>query len=439
MNRFIYNQLKKWTNLEKRKPLLIRGARQIGKTYTVRQLGKTFSNFVEINFELMPETKQVFEQDLSPQRIIRDLSLILGRKIIAGKTLLFFDEIQAAPNAITALRYFYEEMPKLHVIAAGSLLDFALEEVGVPVGRVNFLHMYPMSFIEFLYAVKYDLLAQEILHHQPDTPLAEPIHSKALELLSFYMAVGGMPEAVQCWLDTQDLTACNTIHHQLINTYRQDFQKYAKKFQLKYVELLFDRIPLSLAQPFKYSNISKDYKKRELEPCLILLLKAGIIHQVFHSSGNGIPIGAESNLDKFKIIFVDIALSQAILGLDTKGWILNPKQNFINKGAITESFVGQELLAYSAAYMQQKLYYWQRESRSSNAEIDYLIQQDSHVIPVEIKSGEGRSLKSMKLFLQQKPNSPYGIRFSIHNYSKFDAIHSYPLYAVANCGVKSRP
>jgi len=331
MDRFIFKSLKKWKNQEGRKSLLIRGARQVGKTHLVRQLGKTFTNFVEINFELMPNTKQVFEQDLSPQRIIRDLSLMLGQKIIPGETLLFFDEIQAAPNAITALRYFYEEMPNLHVVAAGSLLDFALEEIGVPVGRVSFLHMYPMSFIEFLYAVKYDLLAQEILRHQLDIPLAEPIHSKALELLGIYMAVGGMPEAVQCWLDTQDLIACNTIHHQLINTYRQDFQKYAKKFQLKYVELLFNRIPLYLAQPFKYSNISKDYKKRELEPCLTLLLKAGIIHQVLYSAGNDIPIGAESNLDKFKTIFIDIALSQAILGLDTKNWILNPKQNFINK------------------------------------------------------------------------------------------------------------
>ena len=431
MQRTIYNYLKKWKNYQTRKPLIIRGARQVGKTHVVRELGDTFESYVEINFELMPNIIQLFEKDLSPTRIIRDLSLITKQSIIPGKTLLFFDEIQEAPNAITALRYFYEKMPNLHVIAAGSLLDFALENIGVPVGRISFLYMYPMSFVEFLYATQNNLLAEEILHHNLSNPLALPIHTKLLDLLGIYMAIGGMPEAVKCWLDTENLAMCNTIHHQIISAYEQDFQKYSKKHQLKYIDMLFNRIPLYLGQQFKYSNIAKEYRKRELEPCINLLVKAGIIHQIYHSAGNGLPLGAEINLDKFKIIFLDIALSQAILGLETKDWIIDPLHAFINKGAIAESFVAQELLAYSDPNMQQKLYYWQRETRGSNAEVDYLIQKNSNVIPIEVKSGEGRSLKSMKLFLQNRPNSPYGVRFSIHNYSEFDGIHSYPLYAIA--------
>ena len=366
-----------------------------------------------------------------PDIIIRQLSLLVDRPIIPHKTLLFLDEIQVIPRALIALRYFYELMPELHVIAAGSLLDFAIEEVGIPVGRVMLLYMYPMSFIEFLYALRYDLLAEEILQHTLENSLSEPIHRKLLTIVGEYLAVGGMPEVVDCWQKTKDLFECFKIQQAIIDTYRYDFSKYAKKLQIKYLNVLLEHIPLSLGKKFKYSAIDGNYQKRELAPCLDLLSTAGIATKVFWSAGNGIPLGAQVDPHNFKVIFLDVALSQVILGLNLGNWIINPLEQFINKGELVESFIGQELLAYSNPFAKSYLYYWHRTARGSEAEIDYLIQSKEHVIPIEVKSGKGTTLKSMQLFLESHPHSPYGIRFSTLNYSLFQKIHTYPLYAIA--------
>lgn len=431
MKRSIIRNLLKWKIDPQRKPLILRGARQVGKTYTVKEFAKSFDNFVEINFELFPKMKNIFDKDLSAKRITRDLSLALNITITPGKTLIFFDEIQAAPLAIIALRYFYEELPELHIIAAGSLLDFALDQIGVPVGRVNFLYMYPMTFLEFLDATGNHLLENEILNHHSTEPISEIVHQRILDLLAIYMAVGGMPEAVFTWIKTENLSLCSKVHHDLITAYKQDFQKYSTKFQLKYLDLLLTQIPKQLGKKFKYSNVSSDYRKRELEPCLDLLVKAGIVNKIYHSSGNGIPLGAEKNIDLFKTIFLDVALSQTILGLDASSWILDWQNSIINKGYIAESFVGQELLGYSNATIKQELYYWHREEKGSTSEVDYLCVYNSNVIPIEVKSNMGKSLKSMHQFLKDKPKTPFGVRISTHNYSEFDSIKSYPLYAVA--------
>jgi hypothetical protein len=431
MRRLISYYLAQWRRQSGRKPLLLRGARQVGKTHAVRELGRSFTNYVEINFELTPKVKDVFIQDLQPQRILRELALITDSTIIPGETLLFLDEVQETPQAVTALRYFYEMIPELHVIAAGSLLDFAIDHISMPVGRLSSLYMHPMSFLEFLKAIDRDLLIEEILQHRPETALSDPIHHKLLTYLSTYLAVGGMPEAVQCWVETQDVRQCSRIHHELVDIYRQDFQKYSKKLQLKYIELLFDKIPLQLGKSIKFSHFSTDCRKRGLAPCLELLYKANLIYKVTHSAGNGMPLGAEVSPDKFKLIFLDVALSQAILGADLKNWILQPQQEFINKGEIVEAMIGQELLAYSSPHKQPHLYYWHREIPGSNAEIDYLVQQEEKIFPIEVKSGLSGGMKSMQLFLQIHAKSPYGIRFSPHNYSIFDHVHSYPLYAVA--------
>lgn len=431
MHRIIDFYLRQWANDSRHKPLIIRGARQVGKTHAVRDLGKNFENFIEINFELTPKINEIFEQDLDPDRIIRAISLISGKNVIVGKTLLFFDEIQESPKAIMALRYFFEKMPGLHVIAAGSLLDFALEEISVPVGRVIFFYMHPMSFIEFLKALKQELLIEEIINHDIHETIPLVVHQKLLDYLGIYLAIGGMPEVVQCWLDTNQIQECQQIQYSLIAAYKQDFQKYAKKHQLKYINLMFDKIPILLGNHIKFTHFSNEYRKRELEPCLDLLRKANIVQKISHSSGNGIPLGAESSFDKFKLIFLDIALTQTILGIKLEDWFLNSTVEFVNKGSVTEAFIGQELLAYSHPMQQSELYYWHREERSSSAEVDYLIQAGESIIPIEAKSGSGSTLKSIKLFLQKHPNSPFGVRFSTHNYSVFDQIHSYPLYAVA--------
>lgn len=431
MKRIIFEELKRWKENPQRKPILLRGARQVGKTYVVRQLGNLFQDFVEVNFELYPETSKIFERDLAPDRITRDLSLLIGKKITPGNTLLFFDEIQACPKAIQSLRYFYELLPQLHIISAGSLIDFELEKIGMPVGRVTSIYMYPLSFLEFLNAKNETLLIEMILKHDDKTKLNDAVHKKILRLLGEYFAVGGMPEAVQSWIDTENLNKCGQIHRTIIDSYRQDFNKYANNLQIKYVELLFDTIPALLAQKFKYSNIPGDYRKRELMPSLELLIKAGIAHKIIHSSGSDIPLGASAHHDKFKLIFLDIALAQTILGVNIPSWLLEPEINLVNKGAITEAYVGQELLAYSLYDIKPQLYYWHREARNSSAEIDYLIEQGNRAIPLEVKSGAAGTLKSLKYFLENHRKSDYGIRFSSLNYAAENSIRNFPLYAVA--------
>lgn len=431
MKRFIDHYLLEWSQEQGRKPLLLRGARQVGKTYAVRQLGKQFDNFVEFNLELTPSVRELFKESLDPKRIVNEIFYMFKQEVIPGKTLLFFDEVQAEPQAIIALRYFYEMMPELHVIAAGSLLDFAIEQVGVPVGRVEFLYVYPLSFIEFLGAMGEKNLFNALTTHDPKIEISKVAHKRLLKLITEYLAIGGMPEVVNIWATKQDVKKCFKIQQTLVNAYRQDFNKYGTKFQLKYLEKLFAEMPLQLGKKFKYSAFEGDYRKRELSPCIDLLATAGIIHKVYHTAAQGIPLGAQVNLDDFKIIFLDVGLAQTILGLDLTTWLLNPAQELINKGEIVEAFIGQEILVYSNPIQKQSLYYWRRVERNSQAEIDYVLQLKEAIVPIEVKSGAGSTLRSMHSFLDAHPKSQYGLRFSTQNYSIFEKIHSYPLYAVA--------
>ncbi len=430
LKRLIDWHLERWKENKNRKPLLLRGARQVGKTFAVRNLGKSFDKIVEVNFELIPDAAKVFEKDLKPDRILRELSAQIGIKIEPGTTLLFFDEIQEVPQAITALRYFYELMPSLHVIAAGSLFDFALEKVGLPVGRVSSLYMYPVSFVEFLFATGNSVLIEAILEQKE--PFIESVHEKLMNLVGEYLAIGGMPEAVFKWVQEKNPKECFQVHHNLIASYRQDFEKYAKKHQMPFVETLFNQVPHRIGEQFQYKNIHGDYRKRELAPCLDLLCKANVIHKIYHSAGNGIPLGAEINLEWFKTIMVDVALCQAILGFDLSTWFLQPGIEFVNRGTITEAFIGQELLCYSQTYRKMDLYFWRRAAKSSTAEVDFLYEYHREIIPIEVKSGCGGRLKSMHLFLKEHPKSSYGIRFSAQNYSRFEKIDSRPLYAVVS-------
>lgn len=431
--RLIDWHLEKWMSDKYRKPLLLRGARQVGKTHAIRKLGTQFDQIIEINFELARDASPIFKKDLDPKRILKDLSAYMGQgEIKPGKTLLFFDEIQEVPEAIISLRYFFELMPSLHVIAAGSLFDFALEKVGLPVGRVSSMYMYPLSFMEFLAACGYSLIVKMILENSDKSPLPERAHLKILELLGQYLAIGGMPEAVAKWIEEKDPKGSFQAHHNLIASYRQDFEKYATKFQMKYIETLFSQLPFFIGEQFQYKNIHGEYRKRELAPCLDLLCKANVIHKINHTGANGLPLGAEINLEWFKIIFVDIALSQAILGFDLSTWFSKPGIEFVNRGTISEAFIGQELLCYSHPERKTDLFFWKRAEKSSMAEIDYVYEFNQNIIPIEVKNGDGRTLKSMHLFLDSHPKSPYGIRFSAQDYSLFGKIDSRPLYSVCS-------
>jgi len=438
MKRIIDYFLLDWKNSRTRKSLLLRGARQIGKTYAARKLGETYESFIEVNLEIDEEVASFFEKTIDPFKIMEKIVAVKGVTIIPGKTLLFLDEIQAVPRSILALRYFYEMMPELHVIAAGSLLDFAVEKVGMPVGRVESLYMHPVSFIEFLAFSNKQLTAQ-FLKHDISQPIDEFYHNLITDFLSKYLVLGGMPRSIQDWVDNRNPLKITKTHRAILDSYRQDFGKYARTSQVKYVELVFEQVPLQLGQKFKYSLVEGDYRKRELAPALDLLITAGIVHKVFYSAGQGVPLAAQMDLSDYRVIFLDIGLAQSELGLDVGPWFSKPLETIINKGALMEAFVGQEVATYALPDRKDRLYYWHKDSTPGQAEIDYLIQINHQVIPVEVKAGKGRTLQSLQNFLQTHLQSPYGIRFSMHNYSVVDKIHSYPLYAIAQVMTQGLP
>jgi predicted AAA+ superfamily ATPase len=329
---------------------------------------------------------------------------------------------------ILSLRYFFEKIPDLHVIAAGSLLDFAIEQVGVPVGRVSMLYVFPLSFIEFLCALGHSQIVPAILSKQPHSVL---IHNMLLDFLCQYLAVGGMPEAVMAISATKDPRDSYIVLKGLTEAYRQDFSKYAKKHQIPYLDLLFDQIPHFIGDQFKYSSVHGEFKKRELAPCLELLRRAHVIHKISHTAANGIPLGAEVNIEHFKLILHDIGITQSLLGLDLAQWFLNKDKNLINRGTIVEAFVGQELLCYSSPHYKTELYYWKRESRASQAEVDYIFDYQGNVVPIEVKSGHGSTLRCMHQFFAEHHNVKKGIRFWAENYMQMEKLDSQPLYSVA--------
>jgi predicted AAA+ superfamily ATPase len=429
MKRLIDYYLLKWKNDPYRMSLLLRGARQVGKTHAVRELGKSFENFVEINLELNARARLVFEKDPNPERIIRELDGLTKKTITPGKTLLFIDEIQAVPEALLSLRYFYELMPELHVIAAGSLLDFAIEKVGIPVGRVQSFYMYPLSFMEFLAALGETALIKEIFLHTLEDEMSLALDDKLKTLVGEYLAVGGMPLAVARWAENKDPNGCVAVHQAILSAYRQDFGKYATTAQVKYVELIFEHVPIQIGHKFKYTLIEGEYRKRELAPALDLLVLAGVCNKVYYTSGKGVPLGALMDPLDYKIIFLDVGLSQSALDLDLAEWLIDPATQFVNKGMLVEEFVGQEILAYADPSRKRNLFYWHQKDPTKQAEVDYLLQIKNQIIPIEIKGGDGRTLKSLRVFMEAYA-SPYGIRFSAHNYSEYNNIHSYPLYAV---------
>lgn len=425
MKRLIDQELKNWKESNGRKSLILRGARQVGKTFSVRQLGKSYADFYEINLEKRLELHSIFEKNLDPARILRDLSVDRGAPIRPGETLLFFDEIQACPQAMLSLRYFYEEMQELHIIGAGSLLEFAIEQIGLPVGRVQTLTVFPMSFAEFLVAKGQTLLLEAICEQ---ASISKIVQDNAVRFLSEYFVIGGLPEIVANWVSNEQPLEVKDKLNTILSTYRQDFEKYAKKSQLKYLNLLLQHIPLWIGKKFKFQGIG-EYRKRELAPCLELMEKAHVIHLVYHTAGQGIPLGAQADLERYKVIFFDVAITQQLLGLDLKGWFLKPEDEFVNQGELVESFIGQEMMAYSSPNSRNSLFYWQREARGSEAEIDYLSIIKGEIIPIEVKAGKGSTLKSLHSFLSSHPKSPYGIKISLADRSKFEKILSIPLYA----------
>jgi hypothetical protein len=432
IQRKIDDVLLTWQRSSSRKPLLIRGARQVGKSTAVRNLSKQFDYFIEINFDEQPEYQNLFANTSDIGDLIEQLAIITQTEIIEGRTLVFLDEIQASLPAISKLRYFYEKKPNLHVIAAGSLLEFALSELpSFGVGRVRSLFMYPFSFIEFLGALNEKPLASMIQQSNSQSPINPIFHEKLKIYFKKFLIIGGMPQAVQTYVAKGDLLEVQRILDDLIIAIQADFVKYKRQIPPTNIKSVFESIVKQVGTKFKYSNELTSLTNPMIKQVINLLEMAGLVYQVTHSSSNGIPLGAEANPKKIKLLIFDTGIYQRILGLDVASLLLKDDIEVINKGNIAELFVGLELLKSNDAYEKTALHYWHREAKNSQAEVDYVIQNQDFIFPLEVKAGTKGAMQSMHLFMDEK-KSRYGLRLSLENFTEYEKVKVLPLYAVSN-------
>lgn len=435
--RHIDTYLEAWKNSSNRKPLLVRGARQVGKSFAIRHLGESFKYFVEINLERQGNIKPLFGENIDVKKICNQLSAIFNIPIIPGETLLFIDEIQESQRAISSLRYFYEDYPELHVIAAGSLLEFSLKELpSFGVGRVRSMYMYPFSFDEFLTAQGLDI---QVNYKQNEAdcehPLPLALHEEMVSQLRSFYLVGGMPEAVKRWVENSNYNECFAVHNDILDTYQDDFKKYKTRISPLLLSQTLKAVALQAGQKFVYTQVSETVNGPSVKEALSLLSLAGLITPVTHSAANGIPLGAEINPKFRKFLFLDIGLMQSLLGMQAVDILVGEDADFINKGGLSEVFAGLELIKYADYLKKSELYYWQRQERNAQAEVDYVISRKGKIYPVEVKASNSGSMQSMYKFIELK-NCDYGIRTSLEPFSTYEKIKVVPLYALSNKTLK---
>ncbi len=427
MQRISEHQILSWKDSPRRKPLIIRGARQVGKTWLVDNiLASQFSNFVKIDFEQRKDLHTYFTDNLDPVQIVKNLELSFGR-ILPDKTLLFFDEIQACPRAITALRYFYEQLPELHVVAAGSLLEFAFGEISIPVGRVQYLYLSPMTFYEYLIAQDKEIMAEYSLADPAGTD--KQIQTTILTELRNYFFVGGMPECVKTYRDTGSLTETFQTQSEILDTYRDDFSKYTPKIDPLCLDSVFLHVARGVGEQLKYTRLNAGHSGQTNRKAFELLAKAKLIYKIPSCDPSGLPLGATANPKKFKASILDIGLLQRLCQIPVEMELQEESLLGMYRGKLAEQFVAQELIAWQGL----DLFYWARSARSSNAEVDYLIVKNGRIYPVEVKSGRGGSLRSLHLMLKQYPNCPQGLVLYSGTYKTLveQNLIFLPLYAVA--------
>ncbi len=430
MNRNAFQYLDAWTTTYDRRVLLIRGARQVGKTYAIRRLGENFEYFLEINFEKQKQIKTFFSDSLDPATIVRKLSAFFDIPIIPGKTLLFLDEIQACPNAISSLRFFNEEIPELHLVAAGSLIEFALNEIpSMGVGRISSFFMYPMNFNEFVEALGDKPILEMMLEADFSNPIDEPFHLRLIERLKEYLLIGGLPRAVKSYVETQNLRTTQTYLDDMIVTIKDDFAKYKERAPVARLTEIFESLVFQAGGKFKYAALASGSSAAILGDALNLLVQAGIAYKIHHSNARGLPLMAQVDPKKFKTVLFDIGIHQRLLGLDLSTFLLSNDFKAINRGHIAEAFVAQELFAYNNISSKPNLHYWHREARSSNAEVDYVIQAGDTLLPIEVKSGTKGQMQSMRIFMKERGLSR-GVRISLENFGTLGDIDILPLYAI---------
>ena len=422
-------QLTAWLNSVNRKPLVIRGARQVGKSTLVRSFvrGRKLE-LIEINLEKNVDLERIFAK-LDTPTILRELSNILkiDVKLNQGQ-LLFLDEIQATPSALKWLRYAYEEIPSLPVIAAGSLLEFALEDKDftMPVGRVDFLWLRPMSFHEYLIASGDEFHVKALHEFSLEEPqkFSQKQHESLMQRQREYLFLGGMPAVIRAFLQ-EGVNSAQNVAESIVTSYLDDLAKYRKKQPHVRLQRVLRNIPGALGTQVKYVNLSRQDKHKDIKESLELLALAGVVIPVTHSDCSGIPLGAQENPDVFKLLFLDVGLACRLMGLDYSYQTQLDDESLINEGALAEQFVGQEYITSLSPHESAHLHYWRREKHQSNAEVDFVIAVNRDILPIEVKAGTSGSLRSLHQFMH-KMRLSRAIRFDAQKPSRFDVHTTIP-------------
>lgn len=427
MKREIINDLIKWKTLENRKPLIVHGARQVGKTYIIKQFGKEYyDNLIYVNFETNQELSLQISDSIDAKYIINKLELFFGEKIIPGKTLIFFDEIQANERALTSLKYFYEDAPEYHIIAAGSLLGIAInrKEYSFPVGKVQMMNMYPLSFKEFLIAIGRENLIEEIKEHfNSDERMDKDIHELCLKLYRTYLVVGGMPEVVQMYLDEQKVISTIDVQAEILESYERDMTKYADNSLSNKIIAAFDSIPVQLAKDnpkFQYKVIAKGGSSGIFGEAIMWLKNSGIVNQVYKANAE-LPLEMYKDLTSFKLYMSDVGLFVNKARYPLYQIDLSTQPTMISMGPLTEHYVANELRTKG-----YETYYWESDGK---AELDFMIQKETEIIPIEVKTSIHTKARSLDMYMK-KYSPRYAIRISEKNFGFENNIKSVPLYAV---------
>ena len=421
MKRNALKALMQWKSSEDRKPMVLKGARQVGKTWLMKEFGRTaYDSFVYFNFDEEDELKSIFEVNKNPQRIVELLSLIAGEKILPERTLIIFDEIQECPSALNTLKYFKEKANDYHVIAAGSLLGTLLATPkSYPVGMVNLLDIYPLTFDEFLDATD-PILYTYYESIQKEQQIEEIFHNRLLEAYNNYLIIGGMPECVSSWVKYKDPAKIREIQRELIAVYENDFSKHNGKVNSGRILMVFRSIVSQLAKPnekFIYGAVREGARARDFEEAIEWLVSAGMLNRVYNVGKMEHPLTAFDKLDQFKLFLFDTGLLKYMAGIDNSAILLKTDYQF--KGPLTENYVLQQL---RGQFEVEPRYY-----ADKNSEIDFVLQYGTDIIPVEAKGGEDKSAPSFKRYITQ--NQPkYALRFSRRGYRKDGAITNLPLY-----------
>lgn len=432
MYRFAIEKMNLWKQSKTRKPLIIEGARQVGKTWLMKEFGATaYKNTVYLNFDFDTRLADLFSIDLNPERIIKGLEILSEQKIEPDNTLIIFDEVQQVPRALSSLKYFYENAPQYHIVCAGSLLGIALHSsTSFPVGKVDFMKLYPLSFREFLLAVGMEGLAEVLA--DGDKNMLTAFKQSYSEALKQYYFVGGMPEAVQCFADNKDYDEVRKIQYRILAAYEQDFSKHAPNDIVPRLRMLWNSIPSQLAKEnkkFIYGLIREGARAKEYETALMWLVDCGLVHKISRVNNAHLPLKAYEDMKAFKLFCLDVGLLGCMAGLSAKTVLFGDDLFVEFKGALTEQYVCQQLKNNEDI----NVYYYTNDR--GTCEVDFVIDTGESVIPVEVKAQTNLKAKSLKTFCE-KFNPEIAVRTSLADYKKENGLVDVPLYAIDTVIIK---